>query len=55
MLMLWAGVHTLRSKVGVYRPVWRAPQGKRQSQEVGEKGEFAVSLYFAPLPQAHQS
>ena len=41
----------MRSKAGVYRPVWRAPQGKGQSQEVGEKGEFAVSLYFVPLPR----
>ena len=41
----------MRSKAGVYRPVWRAPQGKGQSQEVGEKGEFTVSLYFVPLPR----
>ena len=52
MLMLWTGgAHNLRSKAGVHRPVWRAPQGKGQSQEVGEKGEFTVSLYFVPLPR----
>ena len=44
-------LNTLRSKAGVYRPVWKAPQGKGQSQEVGEKGEFTVSLYFVPLPR----